>query len=471
MRRILSTTVLVLASMCIIAQDADPVLMHINGKAVKRSEFEYAFNKNNSALGSNSKAVEDYVPMFIDFKLKVAEAEALKLDTLASFKKELADNRAQLAEGYLVDNDYIEREAYSIYAKDSATIGADGFLSVKHLVFPLRQDANATQISEALAKADSAYVMLCEGKDFAEVGKFFHVSPSAYRPFDIIRGQVYREFEDVVYSLPDGGFSRPFRSPIGYHIAMRVSSRPFGSYSTYRENIIKMLEQRGIRRTARLIKGQELAREFGGNITAEQALAREDSLLEQKHPEFANLMQEYYDGLLFFEVCNRMVWNKAAADEKGLEKFFKKNKKAYEFETERFRGAVIHAKTAEDLAKAKELLSAVSYEEYKNVLEQNFFVDSLYTVRLEVGVFEVGSNGWVDKFVYKQGEGGKSKRGFDYVDVVGVLLDKPETYKDVKGNVVNDYQNYLEKQWVKKLRKKFDYKVDKEVLKTVNNHD
>ncbi len=470
MKRLFFTTISVLASMCMIAQDADPVLMRINGKEIKRSAFEYAYNKNNSALGEDVKSVEDYVPMFIDFKLKVAEAEALKLDTLTSFKEELANNRAQLADKYLVDFDYIEREAHAIYAKDSSTIGAGGFLTVKHLVFPLRQDATDAQIAEAQAKADSAYAMLGEGKEFEEVGRYFNVIPNTYRPFEILRGQVYREFEEVVYALSDGQYSKPFRSPVGYHIASRISSRPFGSFSDYRTNIINLLEQRDIRRIARLVKGHALAREYGGGITPEQALAREDSLLEEKYPEFANLMQEYYDGLLFFEVCNRVVWNKAAEDEKALAKFFKKNKKKYKFDTERFRGAVIHAKSAEDLAKAKELLSAASYDSYRDILENNFFVDSVYTVRLEVGVFEIGSNGWVDKFIYKQGDGGKNKRGFDYVDVAGVLLKNPETYKDVKGDVVNDYQKHLEDLWVKNLRKKFDYSVDKKVLKTVNNH-
>ena len=68
--------------------------MTVNGKEVKRSEFEYAFNKNNSNLVDGGQTVEDYLPMYIDFKLKVAEAEALGFDTVASFKEEYRKNRA-----------------------------------------------------------------------------------------------------------------------------------------------------------------------------------------------------------------------------------------------------------------------------------------------------------------------------------------------------------------------------------------
>ena len=92
-------------------------------------------------------------------------------------------------------------------------------------------------------------------------------------------------------------------------------------------------------------------------------------------------------------------------------------------------------------------------------------------VRVEIGVFAVGDNAWVDKLAFGQGEGGKLRKGFTAVELEGRIIEKPETYLDVKGVVTNDYQKYLEEQWVKSLRKKYKVKIDKEVLKTVNNHD
>ena len=460
-----------LTSTTALAQVTDPVLMRVNGKEVKRSEFEYAFNKNNTNLAGEGQTVDEYLPMYVDFKLKVAEAEALKLDTLSSFREEFERDRRLMAENYLVDTCFINDEAYKIYAKDSATIGRDGFIEVAHIVFLAKQQGAAADVRLAKARIDSAYAMLNGGKTFEDVARFFNIPAQAIRSFEIVRGQVYPEFEQAAYALADGSYSAPFESPAGFHIVKRISSRPFGSFVEYKSAIVNMLEQQNIREAARMKRGRDLAREFGGNLTPEEALALEDSLLESKYPDFGNLMREYYEGLLFFEVSTREVWNKVSEDEEGLVKYFKKNRKNYKFETPRFRGAVIQANSQENLESVKAMLAGQDFENYKSAIEANLPKDSARTVRVEVGIFAIGDNAWVDKMVFGQGEGGKLRRGFIAVETIGQVIEAPETYKDVKGAVTNDYQKYLEEKWVKSLRKKYKVKVDKTVLKTVNNHE
>lgn len=469
MKKLFSIAVVLLSTMCAVAQVADPVLMRINGKEIKRSEFEYALNKNNATLGVDRKAVKDYLPMYIDFKLKVAEAEAMRLDTLSSFIEEFASNRAQLAENYLIDHNYIEKEAHKIYAKDSAVI--DGFLNVAHVFIPLKQQDSSYKADSVKAVMDKAYEDIMGGVTLADAAKTIGLPVNIVEPFEIVRGQTYKEFEEVAFALSDSAISKPFRTPVGYHIVHRLGMRPFGQYREYRDVIVSMLEKRGIRNVARLLKGRQLAREIGGNITPEEALAREDSLLETKYPEFGNLMTEYYDGLLFFEVSSREVWNKAQEDEAGLTKFFKKNKKKYKFETPRYRGAVIYANNPQDVERAKQLFTNAPQEEYRQIMKDNFYVDSVFTIRIEMGIFSIGDNAWIDKIVFGQGDGGAMKRGFTIVDVAGTLLKKPQTYNDVKGHVINDYQKYIEERWLKTLRKKYKVEVDDEVLKTVNNHN
>ena len=462
---------LLLASTSALAQVTDPVLMRVNGKEVKRSEFEYAFNKNNNNLAGEGQTVEEYLPMYVDFKLKVAEAEALKLDTLDSFKEEFERDRKLMAENYLVDTCFINDEAYKIYAKDSATIGLDGFIEVAHIVFLAKQMASPADIELAKARIDSAYAMLNEGLTFEDVARHFKIPAQAIRSFEIVRGQVYPEFEKAAYALADGSYSAPFESPAGFHIVKRISSRPFGSFEEYKPAIIKMLEEQNIREAARIKRGRDLAREFGGDLTPDEALALEDSLLESKYPEFGNLMREYYEGLLFFEVSTREVWGKVPEDEAGLAKYFNKNRNRYKFETPRFRGAVVQANSQENLDNIKAMLDGHSFDNYKAVVEANLPKDSVRTVRVEVGVFAIGDNAFVDKLVFGQGDGGRLRRGFVVVDTIGAVIENPETYKDVKGQVVTDYQKYLEDKWVKFLRKKYKVKIDKKVLKTVNNHD
>ena len=462
---------LLFVSASALAQTSDPVLMIVNGKDVKRSEFEYAYNKNNSNLVEGGQTVEEYLPMYIDFKLKVAEAEALGLDTMASFREEYNKDRAQMAEDYLIDPNFVENEAYRVYAKDSATIGKDGFLQLSHIVFLAKQKDDKAAVALAKSRIDSVYTMLQVGKSFEDAATKFNIPLRALEPFEIIRGQAYPEFEAVAFALADGEYSKPFESPAGFHVVKRIGSRPFGSFEEYKPAIMNMLEQQNIRERARMIRGKQLADEFGGGLTPAQALAREDSLLESKYPEFGNLMREYYDGLLFFEVSTREVWDKAQSDVKGLEKFFKKNKKKYKFETPRFRGAVIQATSQENIDNIKSMITGKSASEYKGIIDANLPKDSMRNVRVEIGVFAIGDNAWVDKLAFGQGDGGKLRKGFTAVELEGGIIENPESYMDVKGIITNDYQKYLEEKWLKSLRKKYKVKVNKEVLKTVNNHE
>ncbi|MBR5861134.1 MAG: peptidylprolyl isomerase [Bacteroidaceae bacterium] len=471
MKRLFYSLLMFFATMSVVAKNSDPVLLVVNGKEVLRSEFEYAFNKNNGNLSDGAQSVEEYLQLYIDFKLKVAEAEAMRLDTLSSLKEEFLRDRSQMAESYLMDSTFIEAEAYKVYAKDSATIGKDGFLQVAHIVFVARQKDDVAAVNLAKARIDSAYAMLEKGTSFEDVARHFRIPSSASRSFEIIRGQAYEEFERVAYGLADGEYSKPIETPAGFHIVKRFSARPFGSFQEYKPAIMQMLEQQNIRESARIKRGYDLAKEFGGNLTPQEALAREDSLLESKYPEFGHLMREYYEGLLFFEVSTREVWDKAANDEAGLKKFFKKNKKRYAFDAPRFRGALLHANSPENLDMIKGLLAGKELDEYKALIEENIPKDSARVVRVEMGIFAIGDNAWVDKLAFGQGDGGTYRKNYNFVDVTGEIIEAPETYKDVRSSVVADYQKYIEEKWLKKLRKKYKVTIDDEVLKTVNNHD
>ena len=77
-----------IAANTVFAQSTDPVIMKVGNTEVTKSEFEYALNKNNAATGRDAKAAKEYLPMYIDFKLKVEEAKAQHLDTLSSYIEE-----------------------------------------------------------------------------------------------------------------------------------------------------------------------------------------------------------------------------------------------------------------------------------------------------------------------------------------------------------------------------------------------
>ena len=94
----------------IIAQNSNPTIMTINGKEIKKSEFEYIYNKNKQQQ-VEQKTLEEYLDMFKDYKLKVFEAEANGIDTTSAFISELHGYRNQLAQPYLVDQEADEKLA------------------------------------------------------------------------------------------------------------------------------------------------------------------------------------------------------------------------------------------------------------------------------------------------------------------------------------------------------------------------
>ena len=86
----------------------------------------------------------------------------------------------------------------------------------------------------------------------------------------------------------------------------------------------------------------------------------------------ANLMQEYRDGLLIFEVSKRTIWDKAAHDEAGLTNYFDHNKKKYKWSSPRYKGIIIHAKEAGEVKKVKKLLKHIDFNHWKEAIDQQF---------------------------------------------------------------------------------------------------
>lgn len=453
---------------------SDPVVMVVNGEPVTRSEFEYSFNKNNEEKVRDPKSLREYVDLFVNYKLKVAEAKTQKLDTLSSFRNEFKSYRDQQADTYLVDEDFIEQEAQKLYEQSKKEVGPDGLIRVSHILVLLKQNATPDEQKAAKARIDSIYNLLQGGEDFAKlaIACSDDKATSAQGSIWIQRHQTLKEFEETAYGLKDGEYSAPVLSSVGYHIIKRFESKPFGEYSEYHDNIKAYLERQGIREAARMHTGEKLAKLSPDSITPQQALAREDSLLEQKYPDFKNLMREYHDGLLLFEVSNRQVWDKASKDEAGLQKYFKKHKKDYKFDAPRYKGALLYSANNAILSKAQTRLKKEEPENYTKILRQEFNKDSVPVIKIERGPFKSGDNGWVDKMVFGKSNAQTTPiKGYPAVGVVGKILKKgPESYNDVRGQVTADYQNYLEKEWVKQLRSKYKVVINEEVLKTVNNH-
>lgn len=457
------------------AQASDPVIMKVNGVPVTRSEFEYSYNKNNSEGVIDKKSVKDYVDLFVNYKLKVAAALAAHLDTLSSFKREFASYRDQQIRPSVINNADVEQEAHKIYNQTKHRIDSlGGQIQVAHILLMLKQKAPKSDQEKAKVRIDSIYTALQKGADFAEMAKKYSQDPGSARKGGLLpwitKGQTLKEFEDQAFALKVGQMSKPFLSPAGYHIVLLKGKKLMDPYDSLRTDIMRFIEARGLRESIINHKLDSIAKAQGGGSTRASVLAQKTEQMEKADPNLKNLIREYHDGLLLFEISNRTVWDKAAKDEKGLEAYFKKNKKRYKWDTPRYKGMAYHVKTQADVKAVRDCVKNLPFDEWADTLRKAFNNDTIIRIRVEKGIFKEGDNAVVDKEVFKKDTIVKPLKDYPIDAVYGKLLKAPESYEDVRGLVTADYQDMLEKNWVASLRKKYPVVIYPDVVATVNKH-
>lgn len=458
------------------AQANDPVIMTINGAPVLRSEFEYSYNKNNSEGVIDKKTIEEYVDLFVNYKLKVVAAIDAKFDTLTSFKNEFAQYRDQQVRPTIITDADVDAEALKIYENTKNSIGERGLIRPAHIFLMLRQQASQADVDKAKVRIDSIYKALQGGADFEELAKTLSQDPGSARDGGLLPwigpNQTLKEFEDQAYALNVGEMSKPFLSPAGYHIVLMKERKQLEPFEELRPNILKFIEQRNLRDRIVEQKLDDLVKSSGGLLTKEQVLERRADSLMAIDSDMKNLIREYHDGLLLYEISNRFVWELASKDEEGLAKFFKKNKKKYSWSEPRFKGMAYHVKVQEDVQAVKDCVKKLKFDDWAGALRNTFNSDSVIRIRVEKGLFKKGDNALIDREVFKVADADvKPVKDYPIDATFGKLLKKgPEDYTDVRGIVTADYQDYLEKQWVEELRRQYPVVVNEEVLKTVNKH-
>lgn len=202
----------------------DPVIMNVDGKPVLRSEFEAIYKKNNKDAPVTKEALNEYLDLFINYKLKVREAEALGMDTIGKFKTELDGYRKQLARPYLIDrelNDALMKEAYARMQEE---------VRAAHILVQVDPEATPEDTLVAWKRINQLRDRVVKGEDFATVAKGPGGSddPSAAKNggdlgwFSAL--QMVYPFESAAYKTQAGEVSKPVRTRFGYHI-IKVADR------------------------------------------------------------------------------------------------------------------------------------------------------------------------------------------------------------------------------------------------------
>ena len=587
MKKTFLSIVLMGASLLGFAQE-DKVLMTINGEPIMASEFLYIYEKNNQETSLEKKSMEEYLDLFINFKLKVTEAIAQGVDTTQEFKDELKGYRAQATPKYLQDNDAIDslvllsynrmaniRKASHIAVQcpmdaDSATLAAAtakinelrqrvtvglpnevkkgrkkitvqevedfaevamtysddpaakqnkgelGWIQPFRYVYPLEdavyntpvgeitevfrspfglhiakvegerafEEAHAAHIMKmtpsgdlqrlaaATFKMDSIYQLAIQDTvDFAALAQANSEDRgSAMRGGDLGwfgRGAMVQPFEDITFGLQEGEISKPFQTRFGIHISKLYGKRGIQPLDSMRSQLLRQVQrdQRMQIANESFIAKTRAEYNLPADMSDADVKAYADAHLEEKYPELRNLVREYHDGILLFDVSLREVWDKANKDHEGLTAFFKANKKQYTWDEPRYKGWLIYAKTDLAAKAAKQIVKGASDKaKVDSILNERVNLDSVTYVKVEYGLWTAGKNAAVDVYGFKDKTATyTASEEYPVVVAVGKVLKRPEEYNDDRGKIVTDYQDYLEKLWIASLREKYPVVINEEV--------
>ncbi len=606
----------------------DETLVTIGNTKVSKSEFERIYKKNNSNLydDAEKKSPEEYIDLFINFKLKVIEAENLKMDTSAAFINELAGYRKELSAPYLTDVSYNEKMVKELYDRMNKEVNAS------HILIAVKKDATPQQDAEALKKIQKIRKEILAGKDFGEAAIEYSDDPSAkvnkgelgyftafqmVAPFEnaafttpvgeisepvrtsfgyhlikvndirknkgeilvahimkmfpreltpeikaqkkaeideiykellngadftelaqkesddkrsarvggelpwITSGRMIKEFSEPAFALKNkGDISKPIETKYGYHIIKKLDERGVPSFEDSKEKIEMNIKRDPARSTrskkiftdklkkeynysentagVNILKEKQIGDRFENvdfelftldgkkykfdkfrvyiaknniktgtyyanfdNWVADEIVKLEDSKLEEKYPEFKYMMQEYHDGILLFNISEEKIWNKAVEDTVGLETFYAKSKKRYNWK-EHFKGEILTCHDSITREEADKLYaSGMTTDEVNEAINKE---RKVFTVTK--GIWEKGSSPVIDYFVWgeKKPAGLNEKLTFIHGDK---LPPAPKTLEEARGLYISDYQDYLEKEWIKELRGKYKVEINKKLLKTI----
>ena len=261
------------------------------------------------------------------------------------------------------------------------------------------------------------------------------------------------EFEQAAYALKTGELSRPILAPDGYHIILMKERKQLEPFEVLRDDLVRSLQQQQVRQA---IAGQTVRVVPASQTTVPQA----------------DQLQAYRDGLLVYEITNREVWQRAKTDEIGLRAWFDAHEKSYVSTGPHYRGVAYATKTKADMKAVKKYLKRLPFEQWEEALRATFNSDGEERVKLQVGVFQPGDNATIDREVFRRRDvTTQGDAAYPFEAVVGKKLKKyPEDYNDVRAQVVADYQQMLETEWVTALRSHYPVQINQEILKTVNQY-
>ncbi|WP_396194318.1 peptidylprolyl isomerase [Flavobacterium sp.] len=197
----------------------------------------------------------------------------------------------------------------------------------------------------------------------------------------------------------------------------------------------------------------------------EQLTAFYDENLETEFSDFANVMEEYRDGLLLFDLMEKEIWERAKTDSVGLQNFYNSTKFNHMWKN-RVEATILSSTKMESI---KQALALLKKNADPQTIKEKLNVDNVVNIMANSGKFEEGNSALPKGTKFEIGISDIFKEGEYYfvVKVDKVIPEGVKTLDECRGKIVNEYQQYLEQRWVDDLKSEFNVKVNQEVFERV----
>ena len=523
-------------SVSVFSQKRDKTLITIDGEKITVSEFKRTYEKNLDVIDSqDSKNLINNLDLFINFKLKVKEAYALKLDTLSSYKKEIETYKNQLSAPYLQDTTFLGQLVKDAYFRTKNEVKA------KHILIRMKKDALPKDTLIAYTKIIKLRDRIIAGEDFEAIATQFSEDKSARNDsktgrkgnggnlgyFSAFR-MVY-PFEVAAYSTKVGQISMPFKTQYGYHImkvdAVRESKGEIeAAHILIRDTSVKGKQKIDsiYDKLNRNEKFEDLAKQYsedpgsknnGGKLGkfgsgrmvkpfSEAAFGLENIndfsepfktdfgwhivKLLKKHPvksfeEMKMDLKKKVKNNSRMQLSKKAVVNKLKKQYSIIEneeaKIILNKKNIRTVSKDSLQGSIItinnknisQEEFVNYIKNRRNLPIFKLFENFKDEQIMEYYKENLIHTEPEYAYILNEYQDGLLLFELMQEKiwsaSSKDTLGLKKYFTTNSKKYKSDDLKSVKGQVMNDYQNFLDKSWIEELRNKSEIKVDKRQFK------
>lgn len=404
------------------------ILFRIDGEETSVEEFEHYYTQ---VYAVSRVSVEQFLPHFLYYKLKVADAKRQSWDTITDFRLQCS----------ALQNEILKSEERGVPQKQDTLLN---WVRFRQISFLLPQHASSEQERVARQRIDSVYTALKNGIPFEKLAQSYVKAPlpSPYLDGEWIPERcLIKEFAGQLNTLKKGSYSAPFFSPLGIHIVYLLDRRQ------------------------RVYPSETTGNAALQKIADSGLTERKDSLLSKTRMELCQVS----DGLLAAYWDKRHGGTKSGnISDKELQNYFESHKNDYEWDLPHFKGGVIHCLNKKVASKLKKRLKKCPLNKWNEEISAFSQENPEWKVVVETGLFQIGTNPYVDKLAFKCGHF-TPRTDLPYAFVLGKRLKKgPEDFQDVRNEVQRDYRLWTERTQMEELKRDFRIEINQDILKTVN---